>query len=93
MATTETSSGLRAQAAAAASEAGARVHDSLSEERGGVMSSEEAARLNRRSELLLATAEALLQSESEALETMSFGDLRSSSDDDDDVQVPRLDED
>jgi len=93
MATTETSGGLRAQAAAAASEAGARVHDSLSEERGGVMSSEEADRLNRRSELLLATAEALLQSESEALETMSFGDLRSSSDDDENVQVPRLDED
>ena len=93
MATTETSGGLRAQAAAAASESSARVHDSLSEEQGGVLAPEEAARLKRRSERLLATADQLRQSDETAFETMSFGDLRSSSEDNGDVDVPRLDDD
>ncbi len=93
MATTETSGGLRAQAAAAASESNARVHDSLSEEQGGVMAAEEAARLNRRTEQLLAVANELRQSEEGALETMSFEDLLSSSTDEESVNVPRLDED
>ena len=92
-ATTETSGGLRAQAAAAASESRARVHDSLSEERGGVMAPEEAARLNRRTELLLATADELLQSDEDALESLSFGDLQASSADEESVDVPRFDED
>jgi hypothetical protein len=93
MATTETSGGLRAQAAAAASESNARVHDSLSEEQGGVLAPEETARLKRRTELLLATADQLRQSDETAFETMSFGDLRSSSEDNEDVDVPRLDDD
>ena len=93
MATTETSGGLRAQAAAAASESNARVHDSLSEEQGGVLAPEETARLKRRSELLLATADQLRQSDENALETMSFGDLRSSIEGNEDVDVPRLDDD
>ena len=93
MATTETSGALRAQAAAAANESNARVHDSLSEEQGGVMAPEETARLNRRSEQLLAVANELRQSEEGALETMSFEDLLSSSNDEESVNVPRLDED
>jgi hypothetical protein len=93
IATTETSGGLRAQAAAAASESNARVHDSLSQAQGGVMAPEEAERLKRRSELLLATADQLRLSDENELETMSFGDLRSSSEDDEDVDVPRLDDD
>ena len=93
MATTETSGALRAQAAAAANESNARVHDSLSEEQGGVMAPEETARLNRRSEQLLAVANELRQSEEGALETMAFEDLLSSSNDEESVNVPRLDED
>ncbi|MBH33888.1 MAG: hypothetical protein CMB74_00365 [Euryarchaeota archaeon] len=93
MATTETSGALRAQAAAAANESNARVHDSLSEEQGGVMAAEEADRLNRRSEQLLAVANELRQSEEGALETMSFADLLSSSNEEESVNVPRLDED
>ena len=93
MATTETSGALRAQAAAAASESNARVHDSLSEEQGGVMAAEEAARLNRRTEQLLAVADELRQSEEGALETMSFEDLLASSTEEESVNVPRLDED
>ena len=93
MATTETSGALRAQAAAAANESNARVHDSLSEEKGGVMAPEETARLIRRSEQLLAVANELRQLEEGALETMSFEDLLSSSNDEESVNVPRLDED
>ena len=53
----------------------------------------EADRLNRRSEQLLAVANELRQSEEGALETMSFEDLLSSSDEEENVNVPRLDED
>ena len=93
MATTETSGGLRAQAAAAESETSAHVHDSLSEERGGVMAPEETARLNRHSQRLLAVVDELRQSEEEGLESLSFGDLRPSNTDDEAVKVPRLDDD
>ena len=93
MATTETSGGLRAQAAAAESETSAHVHDSLSEERGGVMAPEETARLKRHSQRLLAVVDELRQSEEEGLESLSFGDLRPSNTDDEAVKVPRLDDD
>ena len=57
------------------------------------MAAEEADRLNRRSEQLLAVANELRQSEEGALETMSFADLLSSSNEEENVNVPRLDED
>ena len=58
-----------------------------------MMAPEEAARLNRRTELLLATADELLQSDEDALESLSFGDLQASSADEESVDVPRFDED
>jgi hypothetical protein len=43
--------------------------------------------------LLLATASELSQSEEGRLETMSFSDLRPSASDEDQVRLPRLDDD
>ena len=57
------------------------------------MSPEEAARLKEREALLLATASELSQSEEGRLETMSFSDLRPSASDEDQVRLPRLDDD
>jgi hypothetical protein len=67
--------------------------ESLSQDKGGVMSPEEAARLKEREALLLATASQLSQSEEGRLETMSFSDLRPSASDEDQVHLPRLDDD
>jgi hypothetical protein len=93
-ATTETSGALREQAAASSSAApNQHVMESLSQDRGGVMSPEEAARLKEREALLLATASELSQSEEGRLETMSFSDLRPSASDEDQVRLPRLDDD
>ena len=93
VATTETSGGLRAQAAASAAELNARPHDSLSEEQGGVLAAAEADRLNQHAQRLLATANELAQSGEDNLHTISFSDLRSTTEDDENVQVPRLDDD
>ena len=93
-ATTETSGALREQAAASSSAApNQHVMESLSQDRGGVMSPEEAARLKEREALLLATASELSQSEEGRLETMSFSDLRPSASDEEQVHLPRLDDD
>tara|TARA_B100000524_G_C23601603_1_gene352802 strand:- start:673 stop:879 length:207 start_codon:yes stop_codon:yes gene_type:complete len=67
--------------------------ESLSQDRGGVMAPEEAARLKEREALLMATANELSRSEEGRLETMSFSDLRSSALDDEQVRLPRLDDD
>lgn len=92
-ATTETSGSLREQAAASSPQPNQHVMESLSQDQGGVMSPEEAARLKEREALLLATANELSRSEEGRLETMSFRDLRSSALDDERVQLPRLDDD
>lgn len=92
-ATTETSGSLREQAAASSPQPNQHVMESLSQDQGGVMSPEEAARLKEREALLLATANELSRSEEGRLETMSFSDLRSSALDDERVQLPRLDDD
>ena len=94
VATTETSGGLRAQAAASAAEINAtRLHDSLSEERGGVLAAAEAERLNQHAQRLLTTANELAQSGENELDAISFSDLRSTTEDDENVHVPRLDDD
>ena len=67
--------------------------ESLSQDKGGVMAPEEAARLKEREALLMATANELSRSEEGRLETMSFSDLRSSALDDEQVRLPRLDDD
>jgi hypothetical protein len=90
--TSETTGALREQAADAASQSTPQVHQSLSRERGGVLPAEETERLRLRSERLLAAAAELQATEEGALESLSFGDLRASSSDDE-VNVPRLDED
>ena len=90
--TSETTGALREQAADAASQSTPQVHQSLSLERGGVLPAEETERLRLRSERLLAAAAELQATEEGALESLSFGDLRASSSDDE-VNVPRLDED
>ena len=92
-ATTETSGSLREQAAASSPSPSQHVMESLSQDKGGVMSPEEAARLKEREALLLATANELSQSEEGRLETMSFSDLRSSALDEEQVHLPRLDDD
>jgi hypothetical protein len=92
-ATTETSGSLREQAAASSPSPNQHVMESLSQDKGGVMSPEEAARLKEREALLLATANELSQSEEGRLETMSFSDLRSSALDEEQVHLPRLDDD
>tara|TARA_B100001248_G_scaffold226372_1_gene184340 strand:+ start:278 stop:484 length:207 start_codon:yes stop_codon:yes gene_type:complete len=66
---------------------------SLSQEHGGVMAPEEADRLRRREEMLLATADELNQTEEGRLETLSFSDLRSSQPVENHLNMPRLDED
>ena len=92
-ATTETSGSLREQAAASSPSPSQHVMESLSQDKGGVMSPEEAARLREREALLLATANELSQSEEGRLETMSFSDLRSSAPNEEHVHLPRLDDD
>tara|TARA_Y100000992_G_scaffold293352_1_gene251863 strand:- start:162 stop:836 length:675 start_codon:yes stop_codon:yes gene_type:complete len=92
-ATTETSGALREQAEASSSPSSQHVMESLSQDRGGVMAPEEAARLKEREALLMATANELSRSEEGRLETMSFSDLRSSALDDEQVRLPRLDDD
>lgn len=92
-ATTETSGSLREQAAASSPQPNQHIMESLSQDQGGVMSPEEAARLKEREALLLATANELSRSEEGRLETMSFSDLRSSALDDERVQLPRFDDD
>ena len=92
-ATSETSGALREQAAEAARTSNGRVMGSLSQEHGGVMSPEEADRLRRREEMLLATADELNQTEEGRLETLSFSDLRSSQPVENHLNMPRLDED
>ena len=67
--------------------------ESLSQDKGGVMAPEEAARLKEREALLMATANELSRSEEGRLETMSFSDLRSSALDEEQVRLPRLDDD
>ena len=67
--------------------------ESRSQDRGGVMAPEEAARLKEREALLMATANELSRSEEGRLETMSFSDLRSSALDEEQVRLPRLDDD
>ena len=89
--TSDTSGALREQAAEAAAQTTPEVHRSLSQERGGVLSAEETERLRQRSEQLLAAAAELQAAEKNTLESLSFGDLRASSNDDG-VKVPRLDE-
>lgn len=91
-ATTETTGALREQAASS-SPPGQHVMESLSKDKGGVMSPEEAARLREREALLLATANELGQSEEGRLEAMSFSDLRSSALGNEHVDLPRLDDD
>ena len=92
-ATTETSGALREQAEASSFPSSQHVMESLSQDRGGVMAPEEAARLKEREALLMATANELSRSEEGRLETMSFSDLRSSALDDEQVRLPRLDDD
>jgi len=89
--TSETSGALREQAAEAAAQTTPEVHQSLSQEQGGVLPAEETERLRQRSEQLLAAAAELQAAEKNTLESLSFGDLRASSNDDG-VKVPRLDE-
>ncbi|MEC8520387.1 MAG: hypothetical protein VXY67_05430, partial [Candidatus Thermoplasmatota archaeon] len=69
------------------------VMDSLSIEEGGVMAPEEAARLKEREAMLMAAASEISRSEEGRLESMSFSDLRSSTLDDERLQLPRLDDD
>ncbi len=92
-ATTETSGALREQAAASSPASPQHVMGSLSQDQGGVMSPQEAARLKEREATLLAAANELSQSERGRLDTLSFSDLRPSANDDDKVHLPRLDED
>ena len=93
-ATTETSGALREQAAASEPpNRSQHVMDSLSIEEGGVMAPEEAARLKEREAMLMAAASEISRSEEGRLESMSFSDLRSSTLDDERLQLPRLDDD
>ena len=92
-ATTETSGALREQAAEAAASENGHIMRSLSQEQGGVMTPEEAERLERRGEMIMAAAEELNRSEEGRLETMAFSDLRSSKPAEEHLHVPRLDED
>ena len=57
------------------------------------MTPEEAERLERRGEMIMAAAEELNRSEEGRLETMTFSDLRSSKPAEEHLNVPRLDED
>ena len=93
-ATTETSGALREQTEASTPlNRTQHVMNSLSSEQGGVMAPEEAARLSEIGTQLLATANELSQSEEGRLASMSFSDLRSSTVEDESVQLPRLDDD
>lgn len=93
-ATTETSGALREQTEASTPPNRTQhVMNSLSSEQGGVMAPEEAARLSEIGTQLLATANELSQSEEGRLASMSFSDLRSSTVEDENVQLPRLDDD
>lgn len=91
-ATSETSGALREQAEASTPpNRNQHVMDSLSTDEGGVMAPEEAARLREREARLLEAANEISQSEAGRLELMSFSDLRSSAEDEN-VHVPRLDD-
>jgi len=93
-ATTETSGALREQTEASTPPNRTQhVMNSLSSEQGGVMAPEEAARLSEIGTQLLATANELSQSEEGRLASMYFSDLRSSTVEDERVQLPRLDDD
>ena len=93
-ATSETSGALREQTEASTPPNRTQhVMNSLSSDQGGVMAPEEAARLSERGAQLLAAADELSQSEEGRLATMSFSDLRSSTVEEESVQLPRLDDD
>ena len=93
-ATTQTSGALREQAEASTPPNRTQhVMNSLSSEEGGVMPPEEVSRLSERGAQMLATANELSQSEEGRLASMSFSDLRSSTVEDESVQLPRLDDD
>ena len=65
---------------------------SLSTENGGVIDMANAARLEQRSQSILATAEAIREHQVEQLDTLSFQDLQPSKSPDEDIVIPRLDE-
>ena len=92
--TTETSAALREQAEASRAQQSSEVMASLSEENGGVLDAESAARLQARTSSILAAAENIQQQQQSAdLDTLSFGELQPSKTEEDTVDVPRLDED
>lgn len=91
--TTETSSALREQAEASRPPQPQEVMASLSEENGGLLDAETAARLQARTSSILAAAESIQQQQNIELDKLSFEDLQPSKTNDDTLEVPRLDED